>query len=161
MVFNTFEVGVYAEKGAQINCGNDLIFAGVAFLFFATANGAIDVDAGLTFSNDNLNTDPIMEIAFYANNGGQIIAEGATMYNAKNEMAYAATGGHVDVSNSTFGLCPIGVVAEDGGRIIAPYTKFSGDTKYDIAVSQGGTVDAVGATYSTHSVGSNDGSYIW
>ena len=149
MIFNNFYAAVYVEKGAQINCANTLLFDGVHYPFIADSNASISISGGFSFSNDTLNSNPQMYAAFYAEDGGRIFAENCTVYNAKYEIAYATSGGTIDVSGGTLALAPIGLVAVSGGRIEAEYSTISQCANDDLDADHGGTINAAGATYTT------------
>jgi hypothetical protein len=160
MDINDFYIGVYAERGSQINCYNFNRFTDEIFLFDALTNGVIYIYPGFEFGSDTNESNPTTEVAFLASTGGQIFAQGSRVFNCSSYIAYAISGGVVNVDASTFGYSPIGVEAQKGGRIVAADCTFSSITT-DLFADQGGTIDAAGSTFSTHFLGTGDGSYVW
>jgi len=154
-----FTDGIYAVGGGQVFCNNSLTFDDVKNDVVASLNATITISGGLAIGAPSYSSH-VAAYIFNASKGAQIQAEGSSLYNVSGSVAYAISGGVIDLDGSTIGYSTYGVEAYKGGRIIVANCKFE-NNGVDIVASEGGTVDAAGASYANYALGTNDGSYIW
>ncbi len=159
LVLNGFTDGIYAVGGGQVFSNNSLTFDGVKNLVVASLNATVTISGGLAVGTARYSKG-VTTCIFNASNGAQIQAQGSSLFNASGSVAYAISGGVIDLDDSIIGYSLYGVEAYKGGRIIAAGCKFE-NNGVDIIALQGGTVDASGASYANYELGPNDGSYIW
>jgi hypothetical protein len=153
VTMNNFNGGILAQHGAVVHCANNLIFQQIDGPFSALYNGIIMVDPGFTYTS----TTPAL--VFYADFGGQIIAETCDVENTYFG-ARANHAGIIDVNGCRMkSLSLHALIADQGARIYAENAILSSNPS-DITVSDGGTVDVIGAIYTNVSSDNQNGSYI-
>lgn len=182
--------GLSATSGASLASVTGLIVAGFGTCVSATQNASINIggDAGFESFETAISADqdasvlvgPYLSIAgtgvssstgLYANRGGVIncalaVGVGPTIENEGRGM-WAENGGIIYAYYARVHGCGTGLKADLGGHVFAENSiantqngSFAANGT-DVKVFDGGVVDILGGDYTTSSIDSGTGSYIW
>jgi hypothetical protein len=175
-------IGLLANDGGTIGLLQNMIFNGFSVGVQAQMNAAI---VGLS----NCTFEAAATAALVAQMGGNVSCSnfsfnGAAMQNSPaNYGVLAQYGGTVSIVNAHISACGVGIEAEYGGIVDAEFGAVNGcsfgaaaafhatidlstcdvydNSTVDLQAAQAGIIDALGGMFTTESVGTNDGSYIY
>jgi hypothetical protein len=158
LMFNGFAAALLAESsGTLLNVGTLSATTISSALAEATSAGSISFSTELNFSGDG--NFPISTL--YANDGGIIKCSLCTLTNCRTGI-FADRGGVIEATGCNVSQTVNGATAMNHGMIDVTQGMFSSNSGYDLTVSDGGGINAQGATYTSTSQGTtSDGSYIF
>jgi len=155
-----FGTGIDAEQGANVSCDSTIKITGFGTAIIAQRNGSVVVGPNVSFSGDLFTST-----GFYEAYGGYIEATHCSITSCQYG-AVSTQGGEINLEHASIYGNHDGVYLVMKGHIDCEYATFSQpslDLFFDAYVFTGSTLDVTSSNYTAqlHSIGTNDGSYIY
>jgi hypothetical protein len=155
-VIAKFQTGVEADQNASINCDATVQISGFDIGVVASRGGNISIAPGFSMMGTGQEGTSVGLLAGY---DAHIDALACTIEDCEYGVEVSA-GAAVNVFVGHFNNCAYGLYALQRGYLEASKATL-GSNEIDVVCNTGATVDLVNATLVTHTLGTNDGSYIY